>query len=273
MRFKGKVAFISGAGASSPGWSNGKAVSVLLAREGAKIFALDRSPEFLAETIEAIRMEGGECVAHTADVTKEAEIKAAVDRCMATFGRIDVLFNNVGLQALGGPEEIEEEVWDALMNANVKSLYLTCRHVLPVMSRQRRGVIVNNSSLAAVSFLYPSIAYSSSKGAVDAFTRNLAVQYAGRGIRVVSVRPGLMSTPRITNRMKAKFGDGYEEALNERNKIVPMGTMGDAWDVANAVAFLASDDAKYITATELVVDGGLSASALGHPWADNERNL
>lgn len=273
MRFKDKVAFISGAGASSPGWSNGKAVSVLLAREGAKIFALDRSPEFLAETIEAVRAEGGECVAHTADVTKETEIKAAVDRCMATFGRIDVLFNNVGLQALGGPEDIEEEVWDRLMNANVKSMYLTCRHVLPVMSRQRRGVIVNNSSLAAISFLYPSVAYSTSKGAVDAFTRNVAVQYAGKGIRVVSVRPGLMATPRITSRMKAKFGDDYEEALSERNKIVPMGSMGDAWDVANAVAFLASDDAKYITATELVVDGGLSASALGHPWAANEKNL
>jgi NAD(P)-dependent dehydrogenase (short-subunit alcohol dehydrogenase family) len=273
VRFKDKVAFISGAGASSPGWSNGKAVSLLLAREGAKIFALDRSPEFLAETIDAVRAEGGECVSHTADVTKEAEIKAAVDRCMAAFGRIDVLFNNVGLQALGGPEDIEEEVWDRLMNANIKSMYLTCRHVLPVMSRQRRGVIVNNSSLAAISFLYPSVAYSTSKGAVDAFTRNVAIQYAGKGIRVVSVRPGLMATPRITSRMKVQFGDGYEEALNERNKIVPMGSMGDAWDVANAVAFLASDDAKYITATELVVDGGLSASALGYPWADNEKNL
>lgn len=273
MRFKDKVAFISGAGASSPGWSNGKAVSVLLAREGAKIFAVDQSPEFLAGTVEAVKAEGGECVAQTADVTKEAEIKAAVDRCMSMFGRIDVLFNNVGLQALGGPEDIDEEVWDRLMNANIKSMYLTCRHVLPVMSRQRRGVIVNNSSLAAISFLYPSVAYSTSKGAVDAFTRNVAVQYAAKGIRVVSVRPGLMATPRITSRMQAKFGDGYEDALNERNKIVPMGHMGDAWDVANAVAFLASDDAKYITATELVVDGGLSASALGHPWADNEKNL
>jgi len=273
VRFKDKVAFIAGAGASSPGWSNGKAVSVLLAREGAKIFALDRSAEFLAETIEAIRAAGGECVAHTADVTKEAEIKAAVDRCVASFGRIDVLFNNVGLQALGGPEEIEEEVWDRLMDANIKSMYLTCRHVLPVMSRQRRGVIVNNSSLAAVSFLYPSVAYSSSKGAVDAFTRNVAVQYAGKGIRVVAVRPGLIATPRITSRMKTKFGDGYEEALNARNMVVPMGYMGDAWDVANAVAFLASDDAKYITATELVVDGGLSASALGRPWADDGTNL
>ncbi|MBI3372045.1 MAG: SDR family oxidoreductase [Betaproteobacteria bacterium] len=273
MRFKDRVAFISGAGASSPGWSNGKAVSVLLAREGAKIFALDRSPEHLAETLEAISAAGGECVAHTADVTREAEVKAAVDRCTARFGRIDVLFNNVGLQAIGGPEEIEEEVWDRLMNANVKSIYLTCRHVLPVMVKQRRGVVINNSSMAATSFLYPSIAYSSSKGAVDAFTRNLAVQYAGKGVRVVAVRPGLMATPRITSRMKAKFGDGYEEALNQRNKVVPMGAMGDAWDVANAVAFLASDDARYITATELVVDGGLSASALGHPWDDTERNL
>ena len=273
MRFKGKVAFIAGAGASSPGWSNGKAVSVLLAREGAKIFALDRSPEFLAETVEAVKAEGAECAAHTADVTKESEIKAAVARCVSEFGRIDVLFNNVGLQALGGPEEIEEEVWDRLMDANIKSMYLTCRHVLPVMVRQNSGVIVNNSSLAAVSFLYPSIAYSSSKGAVDAFTRNVAVQYAGRGIRVVAVRPGLMATPRITSRMKQKFGDGYEDALNQRNKVVPMGRMGDAWDVANAVAFLASDDARYITATELVIDGGLSASALGHPWSEDEKNL
>ena len=134
-------------------------------------------------------------------------------------------------------------------------------------------MIINNSSLAAVTFLYPSIAYSSSKGAVDAFTRNVGVQYASRGIRVVAVRPGLMATPRITNRMKAKFGDGYEEAMHERNKIVPMGRMGDAWDVAKAVAFLASDDASYITATELVIDGGLSASALGYPWKDNEKNL
>lgn len=273
MRFKDRVAFIAGAGASSAGWSNGKAVSVLLAREGARIFAVDRSPEFLSETIEAIRAEGGECVAQTADVTKEAEIKAAVDRCMATFGRIDVLFNNVGLQALGGPEEIEEEVWDRLMDANIKSMYLTCRHVLPVMSRQRRGVIVNNSSIAAISFLYPSVAYSSSKGAVDAFTRNVGVQYAGKGIRVVAVRPGLMATPRITGRMKAKFGDGYEQALNERNRIVPLGHMGDAWDVANAVAFLASDDAKYITATELVVDGGLTANALGRSWTPDGTSL
>jgi NAD(P)-dependent dehydrogenase (short-subunit alcohol dehydrogenase family) len=273
VRFKDKVAFISGAGASAPGWSNGKAVSVLLAREGARVFALDRSPGFLAETVDAIRAEGGECVAHTADVTRQDDIQAAVEHCMAAFGRIDVLFNNVGLQALGGPEDIDEEVWDRLMDANIKAMYLACRHVLPVMVRQRSGVIINNSSIAATRFLYPSVAYSTSKGAVDAFTRNVAVQYAGKGIRVVAVRPGLMATPRITSRMKAKFGDGYAAALEERNRIVPLGSMGDAWDVARAVAFLASEDARYITATELVIDGGLSASALGHPWADDPMNL
>ncbi len=273
MRFKDKVAFICGAGASSPGWSNGKAVSVLLAREGAKIFALDFSAENLSPTIEAIQLEGGTCIAHTADVTSQSDIKAAVAACMEKWGRIDILFNNVGLQSLGGPEELEEEVWDRLMNANVKSMFLACKHVLPVMTAQKSGVIINNSSMAAISFLYPSIAYSSSKGAVDAFTKNLAIQYAGKGVRVVSVRPGLMATPRITARMKSKFGDGYEEALDARNKVVPMGRMGDAWDVAKAVAFLASDDASYITATEILVDGGLSASALGHPWFDQEKNL
>jgi NAD(P)-dependent dehydrogenase (short-subunit alcohol dehydrogenase family) len=273
VRFKDKVAFICGAGASSPGWSNGKAVSVLLAREGAKVFALDFSVENLAPTVEAIQLEGGNCVAYTADVTSQSDIKAAVDACVEKWGQIDILFNNVGLQSLGGPEELEEETWDRLMNANVKSMFLTCKHVLPVMKAQKSGVIINNSSMAAISFLYPSIAYSSSKGAVDAFTKNLAIQYAGQGIRVVSVRPGLMATPRITARMKTKFGDEYEEALEARNKIVPMGRMGDAWDVAKAVAFLASDDASYITATEIVVDGGLSSSALGHPWVDLGKNL
>lgn len=273
MRFKDKVAFICGAGASSPGWSNGKAVSVLLAREGAKIFALDFSAENLAQTVEAIQSEGGSCVAYTADVTSQNDIQAAVAACIEKWGRIDILFNNVGLQSLGGPEELEEETWDRLMNANVKSMFLTCKHVLPVMKAQKRGVIINNSSMAAISFLYPSIAYSSSKGAVDAFTKNLAIQYAGQGIRVVSVRPGLMATPRITARMKTKFGDEYEEALEARHKVVPMGRMGDAWDVAKAVAFLASDDASYITATEIVVDGGLSASVLGHPWVDQGKNL
>jgi len=272
MRFKGKVALIAGAGSSAPGWSNGMAVSVALAREGAMIAALDTSLDNLQPTLAAVAEAGADCLPLIADVTQSAALKDAVDATLARFGRIDILFNNVGLQALGGPEEISEETWDRLMSANVKSVMLACKHVLPVMRQQRAGVIINNSSLAAISFLYPSVAYSSSKGAVDALTRNLAVQVAPDGIRVVAVRPGLMATPRITQRLKQKFGDNFHEALADRHRIVPMGRMGDAWDVAHAVTFLASDEARYITATELIVDGGLSASVIGHPWR-GERNL
>lgn len=273
MRFAGKLAFIAGAGASSPGCSNGKAVAVLLAREGARVFALDHSAEHLGETVDAIRAAGGTCHPHVADVSCEDDVRAAVERCMAEFCRIDVPFNFGGLQALA---EAGRHRRGRLEHAVARQPQVDVPDMPPCpagdgAARRRRGC--QQSSLAAVSFLYPSIAYSSSKGAVDAFTRNLAVQYAARGIRVVAVRPGLMATPRITGRMREKFGDGYEAALNERHKVVPMGRMGDAWAVAHAVAFLASDEARYITATELVVDGGLSASALGRPWADDGTNL
>jgi len=272
MRFQGKVALVMGAGASAPGWSNGKAVSVLLAREGARIAALDFNQDNLQPTLDAVAEVGGDSLPLIADVTRSDQVKAAVDATIARYGRIDILFNNVGLQALGGPEDISEETWDRLMSANVKSVMLACKYALPAMRAQRSGVIINNSSLAAISFLYPSIAYSSSKGAIDAFTRNLAVQVAPEGIRVVAVRPGLIATPRITHRLRERFGSDYQKALEDRHRIVPMGRMGEAWDVAHAVAFLASDEARYITATELVIDGGLSASALGQPWS-GERNL
>lgn len=267
LRFSGKVAFIAGAGAVAPGWGNGKATAVLFAREGAKVFAVDRSSEAGAETARAIHAEGGECTSFVADVTVEAEVTAAVERCLALYGRVDVLFNNVGLQALGGPEEIDEATWDRLMTVNVKSMYLACRHVLPVMTRQGSGVIVNNSSLASLRFLYPSVAYAASKGAVNELTRNIAVQYAAKGIRAVAVLPGLMATPRITKRLMEAHGEAYEAQLEERRRMVPMGCMGDAWDVAHAVLFLASDEARYITGTELVIDGGMSASALGRSWS------
>ena len=226
MRFRGKVALIAGAGSSAPGWSNGKAVSVLLAREGAHIAALDTNLDNLQPTLDAVAAEGATALALAADVTNTDQLKAAVDAAVSRFGRIDILFNNVGLQALGGPEDISEDTWDRLMNANVKSVMLACRHVLPIMRAQRSGVIINNSSLAAISFLYPSIAYSSSKGAVDAFTRNLGVQVAPDGIRVVAVRPGLIATPRITHRLREKFGDDYTKALEDRHRIVPMGADG-----------------------------------------------
>jgi NAD(P)-dependent dehydrogenase (short-subunit alcohol dehydrogenase family) len=154
------------------------------------------------------------------------------------------------------------------MAANVKSMYLACRHVLPVMKKQRAGAIVNNSSLTSIRFAYPCLPYSVSKGAVNELTRSVAMQYAQYGIRANAVVPGLMATPRITHRLEKTYGEGHREKLAERDALVPLGRMGDAWDVANAVLFLASDEAKYVTGIELVVDGGLSASVLGRPWRD-----
>jgi NAD(P)-dependent dehydrogenase (short-subunit alcohol dehydrogenase family) len=267
-RLAGKIAVVCGAGSVAPGWSNGKATSVLFAREDAKIFAIDRELDRARETAEAVRAEGGECVAHAADVSLERDVADAVAACVARYGRIDVLFNNVGIQAVGGPEEIDEATWDRVMAVNVKSMYLACRHVLPVMVKQRSGAIVNNSSVTSIRFTYPCLPYSVSKSAVNELTRAVAMQYAQHGIRANAVVPGLMATPRITARLQATYGEDYRAKLQERDDLVPLGRMGDAWDVAHAVLYLASDEAKYVTGIELVVDGGLSASALGRPWRD-----
>jgi len=265
-RLQDKVAMIAGAGTVAPGWSNGKATSVLFAREGAKVFAVDRNQAAAEETRDIIIGEGGVCTAHRADVTSEDEIAGMVQACLDTYGRIDILFNNVGLQHLGGPEDITAEDWDRLMTANVKSMFLTCKHVLPVMVRQGGGSIVNNSSLAAIRFAYPSVAYAASKGAVNQLTQNIAVQYATKGVRVNAVMPGFMATPRITKRLQDVHGDAYEKELQKRHEMVPMGYMGDGWDVAYAVLYLASDEAKYVTGIELTVDGGQAASITGRPW-------
>lgn len=267
-RLAGKIAIVAGAGSVAPGWSNGKATSVLFAREGAKVFAVDRDLDLARATVDAIRTEGGECIAHAADVSVERDVAGAVVACVERYGRIDVLFNNVGIQAVGGPEEIDEATWDRVMAVNVKSMYLACRHVLPVMVKQRSGAIVNNSSLTSMRFTYPCLPYSVSKAAVNELTRSVAMQYAQHGIRANAVVPGLMATPRITQRLQDTYGDAYREKLKERDDLVPLGRMGDAWDVAHAVLFLASDEAKYVTGIELVVDGGLSASVLGRPWRD-----
>lgn len=265
-RLAGKVALVCGAGSIAAGWSNGKATSVLFAREDAKVFALDQDLGRARETVAAIEAEGGDALAHAGDVSLEHDVANAVAACVARFGRIDVLFNNVGIQAVGGPEDIDEALWDRVMAVNVKSMYLTCRHVLPVMVKQRAGVVVNNSSLTSIRFTYPCLPYSVSKSAVNELTRSVAMQYAQHGIRANAVVPGLMATPRITHRLEASHPDTYREKLEERDAMIPLGRMGDAWDVARAVLFLASDESKYITGTELVVDGGLSASVLGKPW-------
>lgn len=258
-RLKDKVVFVSGAGSIGPGWGNGKAAAVQFAREGAKVFALDMRAEAVEETAGIIREEGGTVATDVCDVTDGASVKAAVEAAMDAFGRIDVLHNNVGIIDPGGPEDLSEQQWDRLMAVNVKSLYLTCREILPIMTRQGAGSIINISSIASTHSLgYSCISYSASKGAVNAFTRDIALNYARKGIRCNSILPGLMNTPLIhAAAVTGVYGD-VEEMIRRRDALVPLGFMGNGWDVAHAAVFLASDESRYVTGIELVVDGGIT---------------
>jgi len=265
-RLKDKVAIVAGAGAIAEGWSNGRATAVLFGREGAKVFAVDRDLKSAQETCTIIVSEGGEATAHQCDVSIAAEVNAMVDACMAKYGRVDVLFNNVGMQVVGGPLEVKEDDWDKLMTVNVKSMYLTCRAVIPHMLRQGGGSIINNSSTAALRFTYANVAYAASKGAVKQLSQNIGVQYAAKGIRCNAVMPGYIATPRITDRLRKSNPADYDAKIRERQLAVPSGRLGTGWDVAYGVLYLASDESQFVNATELVIDGGQTASVTGKVW-------
>ena len=260
-RLADKVALVMGAGSSGPGWGNGKATSVLFAREGAKLLCVDIEPDAAAETAAIIAGEGGRAEARAADVSRADQVEAMVARCLALYGRIDVLHNNVGILEVGGPVEASEESWDRIMAVNLKSMFLTCKHVLPVMERQGKGAIVNVASIAAIRWLgVPYVSYSASKAGVVQLTRSVALQYAAKGIRANAILPGLMNTPMIVEPLKEAYAGGdADRMIAVRDAQCPMGHMGDAWDVAYAALYLASDEAKYVTGTELVVDGGITA--------------
>jgi NAD(P)-dependent dehydrogenase (short-subunit alcohol dehydrogenase family) len=260
-RLEGKVALVTGCGSSGPGWGNGKAIAVLLARQGATVFGVDLALEAAEVTRDLIRDEGGAAEVQAADVTDAAQVRAMVEACLARFGRIDILVNNVGRSEPGGPVEMSEETWDEQMDVNVKAAYLTCKSVLPVMERQGGGSVVNISSVAGLRYAgKPQVAYAAGKAALMQLTQTTAVLYAARGVRLNCVVPGLMFTP-LVQRLADKYANGdFDGFVAHRHRQVPMGRMGDAWDVANAVLFLASDESRYITAQQIVVDGGLTAA-------------
>jgi NAD(P)-dependent dehydrogenase (short-subunit alcohol dehydrogenase family) len=262
LRLDGKIALVTGIGSVGPGWGNGKATATLLARQGAGVFGVDIDEVAAGETRSIIQGEGGTCEIRRCDMTAGAEVAAAVGACEERFGRIDILVNNVGGSAPGGPATMTEEEWDAQVDFNLKSTFLGCHHVLPVMLRQAGGVIVNLSSVAGhrQHLGRPHAAYSATKGAIIQLSRSIAIQHATDGIRCNSVLPGLMHTPLVEARLARQIaGNDVQALLAARNAKVPMQRMGDAWDVAHAVLFLVSDEARYVTATELVVDGGYSA--------------
>jgi NAD(P)-dependent dehydrogenase (short-subunit alcohol dehydrogenase family) len=258
-RLEGKVAIITGAGSVGPGWGNGRATAVRFAEEGARIFAVDRDARRLAETVARVKEAGGEFRTHLCDMTDGTAVTAMARACTDAWGRVDVLVNNVGGSAAGGPVEMSEQVWDAQVDCNLKSVFLGCKHVLPVMEKQGSGAIVNIASTSGLRWTGTAqVAYAATKAGVIQFSRVLAVQYAPKAIRVNTVVPGQLHTPMVEARLAGQRAGGDIEALlRQRRKRIPLPVEGDGRDTANAVLFLASDEARFITGTEIVVDGGM----------------
>lgn len=260
-RLEGKVALVAGCGSSGPGWGNGKAIAVLFAQEGGKLYGCDIKLAAAEETNAIIRGEGNECEVMQVDVSRSEGVRALVEACIERYGRIDVLVNNVGIVEVGGPVEYPEEKWRRALDVNITSMFLACKYVLPHMERQGGGSIVNIGSIAGIRYTgVPYISYYTTKAAVLGFSRGVALQYAAKNIRSNVIMPGLMKTPFVVEPLKGVYGQGSVEKMMEtRDKQCPMGHMGDAWDVARAALYLASDEARYVTAAEFVVDGGITA--------------
>lgn len=259
-RLQGRVAIITGAGCVGSGWGNGRATAVRFAAEGARVFAVDLNQEAMDETVQKASAVGGEIDVHLCDVTDGSQVQAMVQACLKRFERIDILVNNVGGSAKGGPMEMSEEVWRAQIDYNLTSVFLTCKSVLPHMVEQRQGVIVNTSSTSGIRWSGSAqSAYAASKAGIIQFSRVIAVEYAPFGIRVNTVIPGQLHTPMVEGRLAGqRAGGDVESLLQQRLARIPLGFMGDGRDTANAALFLASDEARFITGAEIVVDGGMS---------------
>ncbi|MDO9025935.1 SDR family NAD(P)-dependent oxidoreductase [Zwartia sp.] len=261
QRLAGRVALILGAGTSAPGLSIGKASSIAMAQASASVAALDFNLEAAQEVATEISALGGQAIAYQADVADFDAMQAAIARVMDDFGRIDILQINAGIGRVGGPAETSLEDWDRIQKVNVESILIAAKLVAPVMVKQGSGSIIGVSSVAGMRYLgYPHLAYSVTKAAVTHFIKMLAQQYAVDGIRANTIVPGLIDTPRIQKNV-AKVFDANADMDNTRrarDRQVPMGRMGSPWEIASVATFLASDEASYITGTEIVVDGGLT---------------
>ena len=255
LGLRGKAAIVTGASRGI-----GRSIALALAAEGCRLAICARGVERLEQTAGEARALGVEVLAQPVDATDGAALEAFVAAVGRQFGRIDILVNNVGGSAPGGPVEMPEDVWDAQVDFNLKSVFLGCKHVLPVMEKQGAGAIVNIASASGIRWSGSAqVAYAATKAGVIQLTRVVAVQYAPKGIRVNSVVPGQLHTPMVETRLaKQRTGGDVEALLTSRVKRIPLGFAGDGRDTANAVLFLASDEARFITGTEIVVDGGMT---------------
>ena len=260
-RIEDKVAIVVGAG-QTPGDTigNGRAISLLFAREGARVMLVDRRIESANDTNSLIEKEGGESFAFHADITNEEDCRRIAEECVNRLGRIDVLVNVVGIgTGDNNITKLDLNAWENIFDVNLKGMFLTCKYVLPVMKQQESGSIINISSAAAVCATGMT-AYPVSKAGVNALTHQMAMTQAKYGIRVNAIMPGLMNTPMAIEGISEALGINKDDLIKMRNEAVPLkGGMGDGWDTAYAALFLASDEARFITAVVLPVDGGQCA--------------
>jgi len=260
-RLDGKTALVVGAG-QTPGATvgNGRATAMVFAREGAHVLLVDRDLESVQETHRLIDDEGGRAEVFAVDITGEEACERLAAAAAETLGRIDILHNNVGIgTGDAGPSTLDEQAWDRIVDTNLKSMWLTCKHVVPVMRAQGGGAIVNVSSVAAVAAAPRLTAYKISKAGVNALTQTLAVSNARHGVRVNAIMPGLIDTPMAVDAVARATGTSRDEVAAARARSVPLGHQGTAWDVAHAALFLASDEAAFVTGVVLPVDGGQCA--------------
>ncbi len=254
QNLEGRVAIVTGGGALDDGIGNGRAAAILLARAGARVVVVDRKVELAERTAAMITGDGGQAIAVAADVTVEQDCTAVVAAASDEFGGVDIVDNNVGIGSRGSVVDMEREQWDRVMNVNVASMFQMAKAAIPEMVARGGGAIVNVSSISA---MRPRglTAYSTSKGAVIALTKAMAVDHAAQGVRVNCVAPGPVFTPMVA-------GAGMSDELRERRRVAsPLKIEGTGWDIGNAVVFLASDQARYITGQTLVVDGGVTLGA------------
>lgn len=261
LSLKGKIAVVMGCGSSGPGWGNGKATAVLFARQGAHVVGADLDLAAVEETHRVIAKEGGSSQVHRLDATDNVTVGGFMRAVREQHGALDILVNNVGQSEPGGPVDMPEEVWAAQLQLNVTTAFLACKHAIPIMRERGGGAIVNVASIAGQRYIgKPQVGYAAAKAALIQLTKTSAVIHAADKVRLNCVVPGLMHTP-LVNRLAERYAGGdYDGFVARRHAQVPMGHMGDAWDVAHAALFLASDEARYVTGTEIVVDGGITAA-------------
>jgi NAD(P)-dependent dehydrogenase (short-subunit alcohol dehydrogenase family) len=235
-------------------------MSLLFAREGAALVVADKNLGSAEQTCAMITEAGGQALAVEVDVSRESDCKAVVDRCVEAHGRVDVLVNNVGITGPDGPvEALSEDAWDRIFEVNLKSVFFACKYAIPFMAENKRGSIINISSLAAIA---PAAGAASkvSKAGVNALTQQMAMSVAAKGIRVNAIMPGRMRTARAIEGIKIVTGQERDQIIADRAAKTPLaGGVGDATDIANAALFLACDESRFVTAVMLPVDGGQSA--------------